>query len=96
MVWTCDTFRWSCKNSSPVDRGKKKEEGRTDEELERQHQGVDEENIRGDPGLGARPRQVEGFGPQLISLVHGLFLSRLGRSRDREWAEPSSVIGSPE
>ncbi|KAK3878746.1 hypothetical protein Pcinc_016558 [Petrolisthes cinctipes] len=48
---------WSCKNSSPVDRGKKKEEGRTEEELERQHQGVDEENIRGDRGLGARPRQ---------------------------------------
>ncbi|KAK3874620.1 hypothetical protein Pcinc_020440 [Petrolisthes cinctipes] len=31
-----------------------------------------------------------------VSLVRGLFLSRLGRSRDREWAEPSSVNGSPE
>ncbi|KAK3882216.1 hypothetical protein Pcinc_013395 [Petrolisthes cinctipes] len=57
MVWTRDTFGWSCKNSSPGDRGGKKEEGRTEEEVERQHQGVDKENIRGDPGLGARPRQ---------------------------------------
>ncbi|KAK3884767.1 hypothetical protein Pcinc_010953 [Petrolisthes cinctipes] len=66
MVWTRDTFGWSCKNSSPGDRVGKKEEGRGEEEMER-HQGVDKENIRGDPDLGARPRQVEGFGPQLIS-----------------------------
>ncbi|KAK3893244.1 hypothetical protein Pcinc_002930 [Petrolisthes cinctipes] len=56
MIWTRDTFGWSCKNSSPGDRGGKKEKGWREEEMER-HQGVDKENIRGDPDLGARPRQ---------------------------------------
>ncbi|KAK3849654.1 hypothetical protein Pcinc_043593 [Petrolisthes cinctipes] len=60
-------FGWSCKNSSPGDRGGKKEKGRTEEEVSDNIKEWTKKTFVVTQALAHDREQVEGFGPQLIS-----------------------------
>ena len=58
MVWTCNKIQWALQDHPARNSPRTEEKGEAEETVDRQHQGMDRNDLCRDTGVGTRPWQM--------------------------------------